>query len=268
MAIGQSRRPSKVRTLFLSDIHLGYKHSRVRELSEFLQGIDAEQIVLAGDIIDALSLGQRFFWTTEHTNVVRALLAKRRSGSRLIYIPGNHDASLSMLAEVMNGQLEVHREWVHRTARGQRLLVTHGDRFDGSVTCAPWLERLGDWLYYVVVAAGHAVNNVRRRFGKAYWPMVEQIKLGIGPSIRYIERFEQVAINHARAEGFDGIVCGHIHRANLRQSEGTVYCNTGDWVESCTALIETLDGELRLLRWPNSLYPARRTTTQLVADAA
>jgi UDP-2,3-diacylglucosamine pyrophosphatase LpxH len=98
--------------------------------------------------------------------------------------------------------------------------------------------------------------------------VVEQIKLGIGPSIRYIERLEQVAINHARAEGFDGIVCGHIHRANLRQSEGTVYCNTGDWVESCTALIETLDGELQLLRWPNVLYPARRATTRLVADAA
>src|SRR3984885_6210353 len=110
-------RPRKVRTLFLSDIHLGFRHARVRELAEFLQGIDAERIVLVGDIIDALSLGQRLFWTVEHTNVVRALLAKRRSGARLIYIPGNHDASLAMFAEVLNGQVEVHREWVHRTGR-------------------------------------------------------------------------------------------------------------------------------------------------------
>jgi len=270
MTNSQSRRPVKVRTLFLSDIHLGYRRSRVRELAEFLQGIDAEQVVLVGDIIDALSLGQRFFWTAEHTNVARALLAKRRSGARLVYIPGNHDASLSMLAEVLNGQLEVHREWVHRTTRGKRLLVVHGDRFDGSMTsvCSPWLTHLGDALYYVVVALNHAANNIRRRMGKPYWPFVERLKLGVGPSLRYIERFEEVATNHARAEGYDGIVCGHIHRANLRQIDGTVYCNTGDWVESCSALIETLDGELQLLRWPNGLSPARRTTTTLVADAA
>jgi UDP-2,3-diacylglucosamine pyrophosphatase LpxH len=268
MTTGHLRRPVKVRTLFLSDIHLGYKHARVRELSEFLKGIDADRIVLVGDIIDALSLGQRLFWTVEHTNVVRALLAKRRSGARLIYIPGNHDASLAMFAEVLNDQLEVHREWVHRTALGKRLLVTHGDRFDGIVTCAPWLTRLGDALYYVVVALSHGVNNLRSRMGKPYWPFVERIKLGIGTSLRYIERFEEVATSHARAEGYDGIVCGHIHRANLRQIDGTVYCNTGDWVESCSALIETLDGELQLLRWPNGPYPARRPTTQLVADAA
>src|ERR1700736_3434756 len=147
MTTGQSRRPVKVRTLFLSDIHLGYKPTRAPELSEFLPGIDAECIVLVGDIIDALELGQRFFWSAEHTNVVRALLAKRRSGARLIYLPGNHDASLAMFAEGLNGQLEVHREWVHRTSLGKRLLVTHGDRFDGIVTCAPWLTRLGAALY-------------------------------------------------------------------------------------------------------------------------
>jgi UDP-2,3-diacylglucosamine pyrophosphatase LpxH len=173
-----------------------------------------------------------------------------------------------MFAEVLNGQLEVHREWVHRTSRGERLLITHGDRFDGEMTCAPWLTHLGDALYYVVVALSHAVNDVRLRMGKPYWPFVERIKLGISTSLRYIERFEEVATSHARAEGYDGIVCGHIHRANLKQIDGTVYCNTGDWVESCSALIETLDGELQLLRWPNGLSPARRTTTQLVADAA
>src|SRR6201992_2139263 len=131
-----AKRSVKVRTLFLSDIHLGYKRARARELSEFLAGIDAERIVLVGDIIDALSLGRPFFWSAEHTGVVRALLAKRRSGARLIYIPGNHDASLSMFAEFLSGQLEVHREWVHRTTQGKRLLVCHGDRFDGVVTWA------------------------------------------------------------------------------------------------------------------------------------
>src|SRR5258708_21256813 len=183
-------RTVKVRRVFLSDIHLGYKRARVRELSEFLQGIDADRIVLVGDISDALSVGQRLFWTAQHTNVVRGLLAKRRSGARVIYIPGNHDASLAMFAEVLNGQCEVHREWVHRTSQGKRLLVTHGDRFDGIVTCAPWLTRLGDALYYAVVALNHGVNNLRSRMGKPYWPFVERIKLGIGTSLRYIERFE------------------------------------------------------------------------------
>jgi UDP-2,3-diacylglucosamine pyrophosphatase LpxH len=268
MTTGHRGRVTKVRTLFLSDIHLGYRRARVRELAEFLQGIDAERVVLVGDIIDALSLSQSFFWSAEHTNVVRLLLAKRRAGARLIYIPGNHDASLSMLAEVLHGQLEVHREWVYRTARGQRLIVIHGDQFDGVVPCAPWLNRLGDALYYVMVALNHGVNNFRRLVGKPYWPFVERIKLGIGPSVRYIERFEKVAAGHARKEGYDGVVCGHIHRANLCEIDGAMYCNTGDWVESCSALIETLDGQLQLLRWPNGLSPARRAIPEIVADAA
>ena len=258
----------RVRTLFLSDIHLGYKRARAVELSEFLSHVDAERIVLVGDIIDALSLSQRFFWSEDHTKVLRTLLAKRRSGARVIYIPGNHDASLSVFAEFLNGQLEVHREWVHRTSRGKRLLVCHGDRFDGVLTCPPWLTWLGDTLYYVVVAMNDGLNNLRRLIGKPYWPYVERLKLGIGPSLRYIERFEQAATDHARAEGYDGIVCGHIHRANLKQIDGTVYCNTGDWVESCTALIETLEGELQLLRWPNGVSLAHSPSTQLVADAA
>lgn len=268
MTKGHSRRAPKVRTLFLSDTHLGYRRARARELADFLKAIEAERIVLVGDIIDALSLSERFFWSADHTNVVRSLLAKRRSGARLIFIPGNHDASLSMFAEMLNGQLEVHREWVHRTARGKRLLVTHGDRFDGVVTCHPWLTRLGDSLYYAGVALNDAVNNLRRRLGKPYWSFVEHIKLGIGPSIRYIEAFERIATSHAREEGYDGIVCGHIHRANLRHIDGTVYCNTGDWVESCSALIETPEGELQLLRWPHLSDPARSPTPQLMVDVA
>lgn len=265
---GSSTHLAEVRTLFLSDIHLGYRRARVRELAEFLAAIDAQSIVLAGDIIDALSLGQRFFWTGDHTDVVRALLAKRRAGARLIFIPGNHDASLAMLGELLSGQLEVHREWVHRTVGGQRLLVLHGDQFDGIVPCAPWMTRLGDALYYATVAINHGVNDLRRALGRPYWPLVESIKLGIAPSVRYIERFESAAAGHARGQGYDGVVCGHIHRANLCDIGGTLYCNTGDWVESCTAAIETLDGELQLLRWPNGLSPARRPTPQLIVDAA
>jgi UDP-2,3-diacylglucosamine pyrophosphatase LpxH len=249
MARADSRRPA--RTLFLSDIHLGFKRARARELAEFLRHVDAECIVLAGDIVDHLSLARRFFWNDEHTQVVRVLLAKRRAGARLIYIPGNHDANLSIVAEMLSGQVEVHREWVHRTARGERLLVVHGDQFDDEVakSCAPWLAWLGNALYDVTVACNDRLNDVGRVMGRPYWPLAERLKLAISRSARYIERFEEAAIRHAAAHGYDGILCGHIHRANLRRAGPTLYCNSGDWVETCSAMIEDATGELRLLRW-------------------
>ena len=258
---------TSARTLFLSDIHLGFRHARARELNEFLHGVEAECIVLVGDIIDTLSLARRAFWTAAHTQVVRTLLARQRAGARLVYIPGNHDESLGMLAQMLRGQFEVHREWVHRTARGERLLVLHGDQFDGAMVCPRWLSRLGDLLHGVTLGVNHQVNNVRRALGRRYWPLAERLKLSIGTSLRYIEQFEQLAARHAAKFGYDGVVCGHIHRANLRHIAGTLYCNTGDWVESCTALIENPRGELQLLRWPSTRPAPLRSAAEPVADA-
>jgi len=258
----------RVRTLFLSDIHLGFRHARVRELNEFLHGVHAERIVLVGDIIDAVSLARRAFWSAAHTEVVRTLLARQRAGVRLIYIPGNHDASLAVLAQMLRGQFEVHREWVHRTARGARLLVLHGDQFDGALPCPRWLNRLGDALHGVTVRVSHGFNNVRRLFCRPYWSVTERVKLGIGVSARYIEQFEQYAAQHARRAGYDGVVCGHIHRANLRRIDGTLYGNSGDWVESCSALIESERGEIELLRSPHPRRAPPRAAAPLITDAA
>jgi UDP-2,3-diacylglucosamine pyrophosphatase LpxH len=260
-------RPFQARTLFLSDIHLGYKRARVRELLEFLRGIEAETIVLVGDIIDAWSLAKRLFWSPEHTQVLRLLMARRRAGARLVYLPGNHDSELALLAEMLHGQLEVHREWVHRTARGERLVVMHGDQFDEQVACPRWLYLLGDTLYEATLAVNHRVNDVRHRFGWAYLPVAERLKLSVPTSARFIARYERVAVEHARAHGYDGIVCGHIHRANLRREASTLYCNTGDWVESCSALVEAPDGELQLRRWPHTEGEVRRLAP-MWADAA
>jgi UDP-2,3-diacylglucosamine pyrophosphatase LpxH len=257
----------QVRTLFLSDLHLGFKHARVRELNEFLHGVQAERIVLVGDIVDALSLARRAYWTAEHTQVVRTLLARQRAGARLIYIPGNHDASLAMCAQMLQGQFEVHREWVHRTARGERLLVLHGDQFDDNVSCPRWLTRLGDVLHGMTVLANHRLNNLRRAFGRPYWSFAERLKLSIGTSKRYIENFEELAARHAARLGYEGVICGHIHRANLRRIDGILYANSGDWVESCTALTESERGELALLRWPQRCA-ALSATRGLIADAA
>jgi UDP-2,3-diacylglucosamine pyrophosphatase LpxH len=270
MASGGFRRSGrlKVRTLFLSDIHLGYRHARAGELNEFLAGVESERIVLVGDIVDALSLARRAFWSSEHTQVVRTLLARQRAGTRLIYIPGNHDASLAMLAQMLQGQFEVHREWVHRSARGQRLLVLHGDQFDGVRSCPPWLQHLGDLVHGRLVGLSHFVNNVRRTFGRAYWPLTERLKLSLGVSARYITEFEELAAAHARAQGYDGVICGHIHRANLRDIGGTVYANTGDWVESCSALTESEAGEFTLLRWPHSATQPLRPAVGALPDAA
>jgi UDP-2,3-diacylglucosamine pyrophosphatase LpxH len=270
MARAHSKRDDRlrVRTLFLSDTHLGFRHARVRELNEFLAGIDAERIVLVGDIVDALSLARRPFWTPEHTRVVRTLLARQRAGAHLVYIPGNHDASLAMLAQMLQGQFEVHREWVHRTAAGERLLVLHGDQFDAAMPCPGWLNHLGDVAHGLTVQVSHTVNNLRRLLRRPYWPFAERLKLMIGVSQRYIESFEQLAAQHARAQGYDGVVCGHIHRANLRRIDGVLYCNTGDWVETCSALIESERGELKLLRWPQAPAASWRAGADLLADAA
>jgi UDP-2,3-diacylglucosamine pyrophosphatase LpxH len=268
MPNSQRPRKMKVRALFLSDIHLGFKRARTRELNEFLAGVQAETIVLVGDIVDALSMARRFFWSPEHSRILRTLLARQRAGTRLIYIPGNHDASLGVMAEMLQGQLEVHREWVHRTARGERLLVMHGDQFDGIVSCAPWLTKLGDVMYDLTVMLSHGVNNLRRAMKRPYWPVAERIKLSIPVSVRYIAQFESVAANHAREQGYDGVICGHIHRANLKRIDGSLYCNTGDWVESCSALVEKQDGELELLRWPHTGGIVRGTAGELLPDAA
>jgi UDP-2,3-diacylglucosamine pyrophosphatase LpxH len=268
MASFSRSRPAHVRTLFLSDVHLGFKRSRAAELADFLLTIDADTIVLVGDIIDGLSLSEKFFWSAQHSRVVQALFAKRHAGARLLYIPGNHDAALAPFADLLQGQLEVHREWVHYTARGERLLVLHGDQFDGTPRVAAWLHRLGEAIYDVTIVLNDYLNDLRRLSRKPYWPLAARLKLALQTSVRYIEQFEDTAIAHAASRDFDGIICGHIHRPNLRRSGATVYYNTGDWVESCSALIEEADGEMRLWRLGDVAGVNVQLDLPLLADAA
>ena len=261
-------RPARVRTLFLSDLHLGFKRSRAAELADFLSTIDADTIVLAGDIIDGLSMSQKFFWSAEHSRVLQVLLAKRRAGARLLYIPGNHDAALAPFFALLNGQLEVHREWVHCTARGERFLVLHGDQFDGAASVSGWLHRLGEAIYDFTIVLNDRVNDLRRLSRKSYWPLAARLKLMARTSIRYIEHFEERAAAHAHSRGFDGIICGHIHRPNLRRAGDVTYCNIGDWVESCSALIEDAQGELHLWRLGDAPDKRAQMLPPLLADAA
>ena len=206
----------RVRTLFLSDIHLGFKRARAAELLAFLRGVEAECIVLVGDIIDALSLARRVFWTEQHTQVLRLLLARRRAGARLVYLPGNHDENLGMFADLLRGQMEVHREWVHRTLRGERLLVLHGDRFDSHVDYPDWLVGLGCALHDFTMLLNDGANRLLRSIGRPYFPLAEHLKLLLATSARYIERFERAAASHAREEGYDGVVRSEEHTSELQ----------------------------------------------------
>jgi UDP-2,3-diacylglucosamine pyrophosphatase LpxH len=173
-----------------------------------------------------------------------------------------------MLAQMLQGQFEVHRQWVHRCAGGARFLVLHGDQFDGVVHCARWVQRLGDTMHGATVGFSHLLNNLRRACGKPYWALTEHVKLRIGVAARYIQQFEQLAAAHARSQGYEGVICGHIHHANLRDIDGTVYANTGDWVESCSALTESESGELTLVRWPEPRRKALSSGERLLADLA
>jgi UDP-2,3-diacylglucosamine pyrophosphatase LpxH len=236
----------RLRSAFISDVHLGSRDCRAAELLEFLERLEVETLFLVGDIVDVWSLRRRFYWPAEHNAVVRAILAKARAGVKVIYIPGNHDEDARSVCGSMFGNLHVRRRYVHSTADGRRLLVLHGDELDGAVQCSPWLARLGGGAYALALWLNRCLNSGRRLLRLPHWSLANYLKMRIGNAVRHIEAFERAAADLARQQGLDGVVCGHIHRASLRDIDGTLYCNDGDWVESCTALVEDHAGQLSI----------------------
>ncbi len=238
-----------LRSLFISDVHLGSRGCRAEQLLALLDAVRVEQLVVVGDLIDFWSLRRVFHWPSAHTAVLRRLLAHTRAGARLIYVPGNHDAELREFVGSMFARVEIHREHVHRTARGERLLVLHGDEFDGVVKCAPWLASLGSRVYDATLELNRHLNRLRRAMGYSYWSLASYLKTRVPNARAYIEAFEHAAAHAARHRGLDGVICGHIHRPQLREIDGLLYCNDGDWVESCSAVIEDRNGRLALWDW-------------------
>jgi len=236
------------RAVFLSDVHLGSRHCHAAELARFLAGLRCARLYLVGDIIDLWWMAhRRASWRPAHGEVIQALHALRAAGTEIIYIPGNHDASLRKVCGLMLPAMQVRRRAIHVTADGRRLLVAHGDDYDGVTHFGGLQEQFGDWLYYRILTGNHLLNAVRRRLGWRYWSLSEFLKKRSSAAERYIERFVQAGLDDVRRRGLDGIVCGHIHRAALVERDGVVYANDGDWVESLTALAEDPDGSLRLL---------------------
>ena len=236
------------RAVFLSDVHLGSRHCHADELAEFLSGLQCQRLYLVGDIVDLWWMAQRrASWGAAHNRVVEALHALRRAGTQIIYIPGNHDRPVRRFCGLSLPAMQVRRRAIHVAADGRRLLVVHGDEYDGVTHFGGMQEKFGDWLYYRILTGNKLLNAVRRRFGKRYWSLSEFLKQRSGAAERYIARYVQAGLDDARRRGLDGIVCGHIHRAALIQQDGLVYANDGDWVESLTALADDHDGTLRLL---------------------
>ncbi len=238
------------RTLFLSDVHLGTKGCKADLLLDFLKHNDAETIYLVGDIVDGWRLRSGWYWPQPHNDVVQKLLRRTRKGARLIYIPGNHDEFLRDYYGSHFGGIEVMETAIHEAADGRRYLVIHGDFFDLVVRHARWLAYLGDWAYETALVVNTHLNFVRRKLGLTYWSLSAWAKLKVKNAVNFIGDFEEALSSEARRQGVDGVICGHIHHAALRDfADGIRYINTGDWVESCTAVAEHHDGTMEIIRW-------------------
>ena len=250
----------RYRALFISDCHLGTPGCQAAALLAFLRRTESDYLYLVGDIIDGWQLKRRWYWPQLHNDVVQKLLRKARKGTQVVYVPGNHDEAARHYVGVDFGGIAIRAEAIHVTGAGQRLLVTHGDLFDAVVTCARWLALLGDRLYTLVLKLNQHFNAARARLGLPYWSLSQFLKLKVKNAVSYIGAFEEALAREARTRHFDGIVCGHIHHAEVRAIGDVLYCNSGDWVESLTALAEAHDGTLSILRWHEIVAAATRET--------
>ena len=239
----------RYRTIWISDLHLGTAGSSAALLLDFLKRHECETLYLVGDIVDGWRLRRGWYWPQSHNDVVRAILKMAKHGTRVVYLPGNHDEHFRDYVGLEFGGVELLAEDVHVTADGRRLLVLHGDQFDGVVMYQRWLAFLGDHAYTLLLKGNRVVNRVRRAMGLAHWSLAAHMKKRVKNAVAYISRFEE-AVAHAAAEArVDGVVCGHIHSAEIRRFGAITYYNDGDWVESCTALVEEADGTMGLLDW-------------------
>jgi UDP-2,3-diacylglucosamine pyrophosphatase LpxH len=244
-----SQGPTRVRTLFLSDIHLGTRGCQADRLLDFLRHYEAETIYLVGDIVDGWQLKSGWYWPQLHNDVVQKLLRQARKGACLRYIPGNHDEFLRDYYGTHFGGIEVLEDALHLSADGKRYLVIHGDLFDVVIRHARWLALLGNSAYDLAIWLNTYFNAIRRGLGLTYWSLSQWAKLKVKNAVNFIGEYEKALSAEARRRGVDGVICGHIHHAVMRNDSGLCYINCGDWVESCTAVVEHFDGRFEIVHW-------------------
>ncbi len=261
MFVNENMDTRRYRTLFISDVHLGSKAAKADFLLDFLRLHDADTIYLVGDIIDGWRLKRNWYWPQDCNDVVQKLLRKARKGTRIVYIPGNHDEFLRDFPGTHFGGIEVAQRAIHETADGKKYLVLHGDEFDVVVRNARLLAYLGDWAYDMAILINIGLAAVRRRLNMPYWSFSAWAKLQVKHAVNFIGEFQRVVVEEAKRSDADGVICGHIHHAVIEDFDGIRYINTGDWVESCTAIVEHEDGTFELITWQSI------AETQLIAVA-
>jgi UDP-2,3-diacylglucosamine pyrophosphatase LpxH len=249
MYTGKSMATLSYRTLFISDTHLGLKAARTEYLLDFLKHIECENLYLVGDIFDIWKIKTGWHWPSINNEIIRRVIEMARRGTRVIYVPGNHDELFRAYQEFHFSGIDVRKEVVHRTVAGKRFLVLHGDEFDVVVMHNKWLAHLGTGAYDLLLWLNRWFNVIRRKLGFGYWSLSAYLKNQVKEAVKYIGNFEQAVIQTARERGMDGVICGHIHHAVIADFDGITYANCGDWVESCTALAEQADGSLQLIHW-------------------
>ncbi len=241
--------PLKYRTLWISDLHLGSRGCNADYLLDFLRNTQCDYLYLVGDIIDLWAMKRGFYWPQSHNDVIRTILGKAKHGTKVIYIPGNHDEPIRDHVGTEFGNIEIKRRDIFTTATGKRLLILHGDEFDSIVCYSRFVAHVGDVAYELLLKFNRYFNYVRRKLGYPYWSISAYIKHKVKNAVAVISNYEEAVVNEARKAKVDGVVCGHIHHPEIKIMDGVLYCNDGDWVESCTALTENFDGKLEVIHW-------------------
>jgi UDP-2,3-diacylglucosamine pyrophosphatase LpxH len=241
--------PVRYRAIFISDVHMGTRRAQISALLDLLRATESDWLYVVGDLIDNWALQKRWHWDQFHNDLIQKLLRKARKGTKLIYIPGNHDEQFRDFINLRLGRVSVLEDAIHIGANGKRYLVIHGDKFDGVVCYAPWLAKLGDRAYEISMAINREFNRLRRFFRLPYWSLSAYLKYRVKKAVEFISNFEQAVVREAHRRGADGVICGHIHTPDNRIIDGIHYLNDGDWVESCTALVEHKDGTFEIIHW-------------------
>ncbi len=265
------------RTIWISDVHLGTKDCEAEKLIAFLSRSDCEHLYLVGDIIDVWALRRKWYWPRSHNYVVRKIIKRDLKGTKVTFVPGNHDEIFRDYDGFQFGGVTIKNEAIHETVDGRRILIVHGDEFDAVVRNAKLITAVGDWLYYVLLWLNRGFNWVRRKLGMPYWSLAAFIKGKVKRAVQFVSDFESAVIKSAREKEVDAVLCGHIHAPEIREMDGLTYLNTGDWVESCSAIVEHHDGRLELLdlkhlEWETvppykeheDRRPSRRPTTAIL----
>ncbi len=241
----------KYKSIFISDVHLGTRFSKAKKLLNFLKHNESENLILVGDIIDGWAIKRKFVWPQTHSDVIQKVLKKARKGTNVHFITGNHDEFIRPFVPLVLGDsLNISNELDYKGINGKKYYITHGDFFDSITMTKKWLAILGDYGYDLLLYLNAGLNFIRQKLGiKKYWSLSKYVKDSVKSSVSFINDFESVLSTHAKNKGYDGIICGHIHKAEIRDIDGIEYLNCGDWVENCTAIVETFDGEFKIIDW-------------------